>query len=153
MKGEEVRERILEEHAELRSMLGDLERLMEQSAPFGSAFAEELERSGLALYAKLAAHLETEDGVLVPALRAAGATGRQRAEQLLEEHGEQRELLAFLIERLSRESRPTVLIISELRTFIECVREDMEDEETNLLGHEILGGARRDDHEGYGAPQ
>jgi len=139
MKAREIRERVLDEHAELRELLADLEALVKQFEPGGAVCVDELRERGLALYAKLAAHLDLEDDLLVAALRAAGEGGEERAEDLAAEHREQRELLEFLIGRLTRERRPTALVARELRSFIECLREDMEDEEANLLTPEVLG--------------
>jgi hemerythrin-like domain-containing protein len=143
MKGAEVREQILEQHAELREMLAGLEPLVKRFEPGSRMVAEELCERGLALYEKLAAHLDLEDDLLVAALRAVREGGQERAEDLAAEHREQRELLEFLIGRLTRECRPTSLVARELRSFIDCLREDMDDEEATLLAPEVLGDVER----------
>jgi hemerythrin-like domain-containing protein len=143
MKATEIRDRILEQHEELREMLADLETLAKEFQPGGPVAAAPLRERGLALYAKLSDHLDFEDDLLVAALRAVGEGGEERAEDLAAEHREQRELLEFLIDRLTHERRPTVLVARELRGFIECLREDMEDEEATLLVPEVLADVER----------
>lgn len=120
-------------------MLRDVEEMVDRFQEGDAGGARSLRERGLGLYERLAAHLELEDSVLAPALRASGAAGERAAERLAHEHREQRELLKYLLERLREQTRPTVLVARELRSFIDYVRMDMEHEESTLLSEELLG--------------
>ena len=137
MKPSEVRSRILSEHVELRAMLDEIDGLVGrfESEP---ELAAPLREKGLALYARLAAHLDLEDEILAPALRQGDASGPRRAERLSHEHHEQRELLKYLVGRLAENARPTLLMVRELRNFAQLLREDMKHEESTLLSERAL---------------
>lgn len=127
-----ARERILREHAELRDHLDEIDALLGECERDAAAVVR-LRELGLALYRRLSEHIDLEDRMLVPALRARGADGPQRAVDLQRAHAEQRELLTFLVERLEMQSRPAVLTVRELRSFADYLREDMAQEEFALL--------------------
>jgi len=126
-----VRERILREHAELRTRLGEIDALLSDSERNAEAVVTRLRERGLALYRRLREHIDLEDRILAPALRAGGCD--ERADDLEREHAEQRELLAFLVGRLGEQQRPAILTVRELRGFVDYLSEDMANEEAVLL--------------------
>jgi hemerythrin-like domain-containing protein len=133
MKSDEVRQRVLADHAELRERLDAIEALADRFERSDEAVGSELRERGLALYARFSAHLEIEERYLIPALRAASREGARRAERLHHEHDEQRELLRYLTGRISQQPSPTALIARELRSFAQYLRQDMGHEEQTLL--------------------
>jgi hemerythrin-like domain-containing protein len=143
VEAEEVRERILQEHAELRGMLDEVHSLAERFEGGDAQVSQTLRERGLRLYERFAAHLDLEDRLLAPALRKAGGPGPERAERLAREHREQRELLDYLMERLLKHPAPTLLVARELHHFVSYVRLDMDYEEETLLGG-ILDRGQRD---------
>ena len=148
LKPSEVRGRILGDHADLRRMLAEIEDLAERFERGDAEVARALRDHGLALHARLCAHLDLEDEILAPALQNADAWGEVRAERLAREHREQRELLQYLLERLREESRPTLLVAREFRNFALLLRSDMEQEEETALREDLLrDDARRVDPE------
>jgi ribosomal protein S28E/S33 len=132
-----ARERILREHAELRTRLDEIDALLEECERDAEAVVR-LRELGLSLYRRLSEHIDLEDRMLVPALRALRTDGPQRAADLQRTHAEQRELLTFLVGRLEDPSRPAVLTVRELRNFADYVREDMNHEEFALLNRLTL---------------
>lgn len=141
MEPREICRRIREEHALLREQIAEIHALSEAFVADAAEVGKKLRERGLALLERLEQHLELEDTILAPALRAGDvASGTHRAERLAHEHHEQRELLRYLIGRLGMDSRPTVLVARELRSFAQLLREDMNHEEENLLREELLAG-------------
>lgn len=133
MAGSEIRKRILGEHAELRLIAAAVEELAGRVAEGEGGTVSALRLRGLELHERLCRHLELEDELLVPALRASGRGGAERAEKLCQEHGEQRALLAYILERLSDLTRPSLVLGRELRNFAELLRDDMDYEESAVL--------------------
>jgi hemerythrin-like domain-containing protein len=130
-----ARDRILREHAELRGCLDEIDALLTRLEGGLAAAVGPLCERGLALYERLRAHIDLEDRILAPALRAQGEAGARLAEELEREHEEQRELLAFLGARLAQPRRPTELVVRELASFVAYLREDMTREEGTLELH------------------
>jgi len=141
VKAASIRRRVLEEHAQLRSLLGELEPVLEAFEAEESGMGGKLRERGLELYERLSRHLDSEQGLVAPALQASGADGERRADQLAHEHREQRELLRYLMSRLDSHAEPTLLVARELRNFIAYLRMDMAHEEKTLLTDELLGDA------------
>jgi hypothetical protein len=123
MEPKQVRQRILDEHCELRVRLGALvddptvERVLD--------FVERLE-----------AHLGVEDEILEPLLRTIDAWGPERARQLREEHAAQRRELHWIRRHVhapnGAELRPW------LRRFADRLERDMAAEERERLSAELL---------------
>lgn len=143
MKGEEVRRRILDDHVALRGLLDGIDPLAGEFERGDAAQGERLREDALRLYERFSAHLDLEDRLLAPALRAGGQEGKRRADRLAREHQEQRELLRYLIGRLSQDRTPTTLVAREVRSFVNLVRLDMEHEEKTLLTPEVLAAQPR----------
>lgn len=125
-------EQILDEHAELRERLAEIESLLRRIGAGDGEAARSLSERGLSLYDRLHAHLDHEERTLVPLLRVGGEDGARCAHSLQREHADQRELLGFLSGRLRQRRRPTELVVRELHSFLACLREDMAREEALL---------------------
>jgi iron-sulfur cluster repair protein YtfE (RIC family) len=141
MSKSQIRSEIVAEHGELRELLPEVASLaeqFEQAAPGAHDLGRRLREAGLALYQKFAAHMDHEQQLLEPALRAAGAEGERLARRLEHEHHEQRELLDYLLTRLREQPTPTVLIARQLQNFTNFLRFEMDHEEKTLLAPEIL---------------
>jgi iron-sulfur cluster repair protein YtfE (RIC family) len=139
--GSQVRREILIQHAEIRQMLSEVEALakrFEEAAAEGPDLGKDLHERGLALYEVFGRHLDREQELLTPALRAAGAQGAQLLNRLEHEHREQRELLKFLLARLRQYPHPTIVIARELQNFGGFLRFEMNHEEEALLSPEVL---------------
>ena len=136
MKPTQVRSRVLDDHARLRWRLDEIESLAQRFEAGDAEGDPTLRKRGLALYESFAEHLDLEDRLLAPALRAAGAP--ERALRLAHEHREQRELLGYLLGRLKKQGQPTTLVARELRNFVEYVRFDMTHEEETMLTAAVL---------------
>ncbi len=136
MRPDEVRERIRAEHEELRTLLRSVQDLTGRAAGGQKDAVEDLRQQGLRLNERFAAHLDLEDVHLVPLLRE--GRGNDAAERLANEHREQRLLMDFLLERLRDTRRPAVLLVRELETLVELLRDDMGNEEKELVDADDL---------------
>ena len=137
MKPSEIRSRILSDHERLRGDLDRLEALVSDLRG-GRAALGTLRMDGGALIARLQAHMRWEESYLLPALRDADAWGEERAERLTREHREQRELLDFLNARLRDEAQPAALVARDVDHLIALLRDDMREEEADLLDERVL---------------
>jgi hemerythrin-like domain-containing protein len=136
MRPDEVRERIRADHGELRTLLRVVEDLARQAAGGETNAVADLRQQGLRLNERFGAHLDLEDMHLVPLLRE--GRGDDDAERLANEHREQRLLMDFLLERLRDTRRPAVLLVRELQTLVELLRDDMGQEEKELVDADDL---------------
>ena len=134
MKPSEVRTRIIDDHQLIRSEVNELDSLSKRFEDGEPEVGAELRDRGLELFA---AHLNLEDTLLVAALRTLD-DGDRLADRLQREHREQRQMLRFLIDRLTEDHRPTSLVAEELRNFGNYVRSDMEHEEATILSAGLL---------------
>jgi iron-sulfur cluster repair protein YtfE (RIC family) len=136
-----IRREILAQHAELRQLLHgveDVAKRFEEAAGEDPELGAHLQERGLALYETFGRHLDREQELLTPVLRAAGAEGERLLNRLEHEHHEQRELLKFLLGRLRQYPHPTIVIARELQTFGGFLRFEMNHEEEALLSPEVL---------------
>lgn len=138
--GGSVRKRILAEHAALRSALDEIDALSEAFRHGEPGSGSRLRQCGRSFVEIFAAHILTEDVLLVGALRGI-ESGVDLADRLMREHREQRELVGYLLGRLADDERPTTLVASEMRSFSHLVRIDMEHEEGTILREDLLGDA------------
>ena len=141
MRESPVRREIVAQHDEMRElvrMVEDLAQRFERAVGDDPSLGSELHARGLELYEKFGAHLDREQELLEPLLRSSGAVGEKLARRLVNEHHEQRELLKYLLRRLSQYP-PTVLIARELQHFAGFLRFEMDQEETTLLTPSVLG--------------
>lgn len=90
------------------------------------------------LLKSLLEHIQFEDLLLVPALRAADSWRQERVDRLERDHREQREMLEYTLAGLEDQSRPAVVLARTLLDLVVLIRDDMDDEETNLLDERVL---------------
>jgi hemerythrin-like domain-containing protein len=139
MKPSEVRETVLREHLALRGILSRVESLAHLVAGDEPWRVGDLRAAAEALLDTLAKHIEWEDRHLGPALRNSDACGAERQARLESDHAEQREVLRHALERLHDEGRPATLVARNLLDLVTLLRAEMEDEESSLLGSDVLG--------------
>ena len=139
MRPSEVRERVLGDHEAIRERLGRLETLLDRVHQ-GSREADwsELRRVALELLERLRTHMRWEDRYLIPALREADAWGEERAARLRADHGAQRDQHSDFDQRLSDRACPNSRVASDVSRLIELLREDMREEERDLLDARVL---------------
>ena len=138
MNPSQVRESILQQHADLRDQLAELREMAVGATPGDAAGTSALREAGLRLLAVLESHLDFEDLHLLPALRKAGARGEERANRVTRDHAEQRELFHYILARLRETDRPSLLVARQLETLVDAVLVDMADEENTMLSADVL---------------
>jgi hypothetical protein len=131
MRTSEVRQRMIEQHAQLRRELAQLSQLADgiRKKP---AHHESLRAAAEAVLERLHEHIRWEESYLLPVLRRAGAWGTQQAERLSDEHSEQRELLDIAVELLWDGKRSAAIVGRDLVRLVALVHEDMAAEEELL---------------------
>jgi len=134
----QVRLRILEDHARLRSLFAELDDVARRVLEGESELAFRLRVLAEALRECFLSHLDLEDAVLVPAVRRADAGGPERAERVAREHREQRHLFQHLLGELSDPERPVEKLASDLRSLVQELYRDMSQEEESILDEDLL---------------
>jgi iron-sulfur cluster repair protein YtfE (RIC family) len=137
MKPSEIRARVLRDHEHVRN---DLERLEARASELadGPAAVERLRLDAAALITHLDVHMRWEEWYLLPVLREADAWGAERAAQLASDHRAQRQVLDFLNVRLHDETRPPALLARDVTHLVGLLRDDMREEEAELLDERVL---------------
>ena len=138
MQPSEVRDRILRDHDELRRKLYAIERLAKEVGHDERRHVGPLRTSAERLLADLREHMRWEDRYLAPALEDSDAWGPERAEQLAEDHREQRNYLAGVIAELQDQVRPAAVLATHLLELVRRVLRDMEEEEAFFLDPDVL---------------
>jgi len=136
MKPSEVRARVLDEHVQIRAMLVEVESNAGRALSGDAHAREQLRPMALELYSRLHAHMCMEDSLLYPAICDADAWGHVRGARMREEHTRQRAQLSQLA---NVEWRATFAeLVEAVQKFVKDVREDMCNEENELLNPELL---------------
>lgn len=138
MKPEAVRRRVLADHHELRADLDRIELLAREILEGLRIPVEALRMETERLFARLETHMKWEEAYLLPALRDADAWGAERAQRLVCDHKEQRELLGFIQGRLRDAMRPSLAVARDATHLITLLRDDMLEEEHDLLDPDVL---------------
>lgn len=137
----QVRSVVLSEHVHLRSLIDLTESAAVSILKAGACGHTDLqllrERTRQLLTA-MAAHLELENRVLVPAMRKVDGFGVVRAEQLLSEHASQHRAWDAMIGQLDDPNQAPVEIAASVARLVQDLRNDMVAEEESLLNAEIL---------------
>lgn len=140
MRPSEVRARVLADHEMLRARLADLDALafaVERPQPDRTQVAK-LRADSEAFLSRLAKHMDWEEAYLLPELREADSWGPQRVERFLDDHREQRELLAMILDRVRDAHRPDEVVARDIRALVGLLREDMNEEESDFLDDCVL---------------
>ena len=124
-KPSDVRKQILADHEVLRRMLERLEVRARRVLQGKSKAAPGLPKEFEALESRLRGHIELEERILLPALLAADAWGRERVERCYEEHARQREIMDAV--RASERTPNEFALLAW--GFVRLIREDMAEEE------------------------
>ena len=142
MSASRVRERVLRDHEYLRVLLDEVDRQAFRASRGAKGGAGMLRALGLHLLKRFSEHLALEDRLLAPALRRAGPAGCERAERLDADHRDQRDLLDYLLDKVSDPSRPAAVLAAEWRSFVELLLDDMAQEELTIVERELLEDSR-----------
>jgi iron-sulfur cluster repair protein YtfE (RIC family) len=97
----EVRARVLADHAKLRAVIAEVDRLALAVASDELTRSDALRAEAAKLYQMLLAHMDHEDEVLAPIIRQIDAWGLVRHEQMQSDHAQQRTVLAQAIRDLA----------------------------------------------------
>jgi hypothetical protein len=126
----DVRTRILVEHARLRSIIADVDRLACAVAAGETYRLESLRERAERLYRMLEQHIDHEDAVVAPIIECIDAWGSVRLEQMQHDHAGQRMLLKQALYDLGVEGRPLGQAVQSM-----CweILHDMRREEHDLL--------------------
>jgi hemerythrin-like domain-containing protein len=143
----EVRLKVLNEHRHLRVLLSELQTLSRRVATADREAETLLRERGAALHDFFCQHLDLEDRILFPALRAAGPRGEEQARRMEGEHREQRELMEYILRKILDGARPPLLLARDLGDLAERLHRDICEEEDLMLGEGVL----RDDATGVDA--
>lgn len=132
----EIRRRVLDQHADLRTMLDGLESAAHEVLGGNEARREEL-RDGLRhLVGMLGAHMDLEDSVLPDTLRVADPWGPIRAERFSADHVRQRALLVDLDARSEQAGSGDLGLLA--LGFVALLRADMDYEERTFLDPDLI---------------
>jgi hemerythrin-like domain-containing protein len=129
-----IRRAVLDQHRSMARLLDSIDALLAQ--PRSEERLVILRREAFVLCGMLRMHHDYEESTLAPVLETIDAWGKERAEQLLREHREQRET-AFDLEHVCEHgSDPT--FVAALRDFLAQLRADISDEERHVLTKRIF---------------
>ena len=137
MRPSEVRERVLSDHERLRADFRRIEALARAAREGALGRFGDLRVEGDALLARLLAHMRWEESYLLPALRNSDSWGAERAARLIKDHRDQRELFRFFHMRLES-TEPWPVLAQRLSDLIALLRDDMAEEERDLLDERVL---------------
>jgi hypothetical protein len=138
MRPSEVRQRILDDHQLIKIMVSEIRDLALRIQTGEEFLAGRLRERGRNLFEQFCHHIDLEDVILIGALRDADAWGEERADELRNEHREQREVLGYLLERLIDPTQPQILMLHDLLNFTAWLGEDMKHEEETFLREDLL---------------
>jgi iron-sulfur cluster repair protein YtfE (RIC family) len=138
MQPSEVRDRVLHDHEGLRKQIHEVESLAREVSRGEQPQLGPLRDAAERLLSTLLRHMDWEDRELVPALADSDAWGPERARRLSEEHVEQREFLAGVIEDLQDQQRPPVSLAASMSDLARTLLADMEEEEAFFLDPDVL---------------
>lgn len=137
MRPSHARQRILEDHAELRRRLTDLEAELDFLLHDPTRLRS-ISETAQTLLRELSQHTELEESVLGPVLLEIDAWGQIRERELRQHHAEQRTQLGALVEAYGERQTDPEAISRLTRSWIGDVRADMYHEERELLTAELL---------------
>ncbi|HEX9296409.1 MAG TPA: hemerythrin domain-containing protein [Polyangiaceae bacterium] len=126
----DVRARVLAEHARLRALIAEVDRLASAVAAGESYRTEALRERADRLYRMLTEHIDHEDAVVAPIIARIDAWGSVRLEQMQHDHAGQRMLLKQAAHDLGIEGRHLGQVVQSM-----CweILHDMKREEHDLL--------------------
>lgn len=126
----DIRERILGEHAKLRRMILEVDRLAAAFSAGESQYPQTLRERAGTLYRMLAEHVDREEVALSPVLARIDAWGPVRLEQMRLEHIGQRRALQQAMRDLNVEGRD---LGQSIQSMCWEILHDMKREEHDIL--------------------
>ncbi|MAE94682.1 MAG: hypothetical protein CL910_08490 [Deltaproteobacteria bacterium] len=134
----EVRRRVLEDHVRVRLALQELRSSAEWARTGVSDRGPNLRQEAGRFTDFFFQHLEMEEEILLPTLRGVDAWGDARAERVLEEHLEQRQMLTELLEDLDRTPERLTRHARHVLWLADAIEADMLHEEESVLSEKLL---------------
>lgn len=134
----QVRQRILDEHDNLRRLLIDLDALADAVLDGNSGLGARLRDKSTEIYEILRDHIDLEDRILAPALRETPGFGELREQRLLEHHAEQRKAFETAIAELRIGPPSPRSLARRIRELVADIRVDMAREDKDLLNPDLL---------------
>lgn len=134
---EEVRARILAEHVRIRSVLDDIETLADGVVRGADDQAGKLRQWVRMLGDAMHVHLALEEDILVPLVRETDGFGHARADEMLREHTEQRDMIRSILEEIAGTRSNQVVAVSVLE-LVKAIRDDIGEEDATFLSSDVL---------------
>jgi hypothetical protein len=132
-----VRKQVLDQHAQLRRLLGDTLEQTSRCLLRRGPDLEGLAAAARELHRRMLAHLAYEERALAPILAAMDLWGPERVQALLDEHRRQRAELETLVEGIEGEWDAERAALA-LRSLTCDLLRDMEEEEEGCLAAAAL---------------
>lgn len=132
-----VRQKILDQHGQIREQLDLIDGLLSQVREHATLNPEIVSEASNLLHF-LSIHIKFEEGMLESVLPQTDAWGDERLVMLKSEHVKQQSVIRNLIGQLERHSVEAPNIYSVIRNFIDELREDMRSEEEFFLDPYLL---------------
>ncbi|MBI5363904.1 MAG: hemerythrin domain-containing protein [Planctomycetes bacterium] len=134
MKPSEIRQTILDEHGHLRRKIATIEAHLMPSLARLPRWREDLAREIEELSIAFHAHLETEERLLPTVLTDVDPSGPMRLAAMAREHAAQRAALSSIMRHPVADPQYD----ASLRQFLRVLVRDIDDEERDLLGPDVL---------------
>ena len=137
MRLAEIRDRVLGDHAALRTRVARVEAFSRATLASASG-AQELRAETRELIRALEQHMGWEDEHLLPVLSDVDEWGPERVRRMQGDHLEQRELLRYASSVLEDPTRALELLARTTLDLARLLQDDMQDEEEVLLDPSVL---------------
>lgn len=134
MKPSEIRQTILDEHAHLRRKIATIEAHLMPSLARASRWRDDLAREVAELATAFSAHLDAEEQLLRAVIPGADTAAPMRLLAMEREHHDQRAALSAILRHPIADARHD----ASLREFLHTLTRDLDEEERDLLGPDVL---------------
>ncbi|GIL18870.1 MAG: hypothetical protein BroJett040_26210 [Oligoflexia bacterium] len=130
LKPSAIRKTILEDHAQLRTMLKNIETHLQ------SKKSDLLIKATQEMVDFFLKHIEREESILAPVLQEIDSWGGVRVDRMKQEHAHQRQEIQLLVSELKQGKM--MQIIPRVEKFMSDLYEDMDSEEKECLSPDLL---------------
>jgi Hemerythrin HHE cation binding domain len=134
MKPSEIRQTILDEHAHLRRKIATIEAHLMPTLARSPRWRDDLAREIEELASAFRAHLDAEEELLRVAIPDSDTAAPMRLLAMEREHHDQRAALASLLRHPVADAQYD----ASLRDFLHALTRDLDQEERDLLGPDVL---------------
>jgi hemerythrin-like domain-containing protein len=141
MPPSQARTVILAEHVHIRALLDRVDLAAKRilsGGGFEDSVVATLRVFAQHLVTAVKSHIDLENRVLVPALAEEPGYGAVRSERLLAEHRAQLAELEHFAPALEHADEPAAALAASVRRLVATLRQDMDIEESTLLGSDLL---------------